>query len=215
MERLTREQVRAYDRHVIRDLRLPGIVLMENAARGLLDECWGMLPPDLHSKRVAVVCGGGNNGGDGYALARHLMNAYADVRLFAAKPVDELRGDAGVNANVCRNLGLPVLPAIGAGFTDYDLVVDCLLGTGLATPPRQEAKRVIRAINAARVPVLACDVPSGLDCDSGRPFDADACVHADRTVTFVAEKAGFPRAREWTGEVHVVGVGVRPASFSG
>ena len=211
MRRITRAQAREVDRVCVDDFGLPGIVLMENAALALRDTCRDMLG-DVRDKRVAIVCGGGNNGGDGYALARHLANAGADVTVHAAKPIDDLTGDAAVNATVCRAMGLPIED--GVNLANADLIVDALLGTGLSSPPREDAAEAIRTVNAHGGPVLAVDVPSGLDADAGRPTGPpSACVRADRTVTFVAEKVGFPRARAWTGEVVVGDIGCPRAAI--
>lgn len=217
MIRLTRNQVREVDRIAIERLGIPGIVLMENASRHaadaalsyLRDHC-GRVASECH---VAVCCGGGNNGGDGYAMARLLANAGCHVRIHAAKPIDELTGDAATNAAVCRNMDLPITD----GFKDLDpvdLIVDALLGTGFHGEVRQPLDRAIRAINAARPPVLAVDVPSGLDCDTGEP--ARETVRAALTVTFVAEKVGFAveSAAAYLGRVIVADIGAPPGLIS-
>ena len=210
MTRLTRAQAREVDRICAEQYGLPTIVLMENAARALLDAC-----RKVGGGWFVVVCGGGNNGGDGFALARHLHNAGEDAIVLAAKPVDEMTGDAGTNARVCRAMGVPIRPVDAAAVREAAkgpscVIVDALLGTGLDRPPRADAAEIIKAINSSRpgCRVVAADVPSGLDCDAGRPFDSDACVRADATVTFVAEKIGISKAGEWTGEVVVADVGV-------
>ena len=209
---LTRAQVREVDRIAIEEIGIPGIVLMENAARGLADAARELVEPA--AARVAIVCGGGNNGGDGYALARHLHNAGAEVRCYAVKPVAELRGDAAVNAGIAERMGLPVetvaergaIEAAAPGWRDSDLVVDALLGTGFAGTVRDPVAAAIERINAAPA-VLAVDIPSGLDADAGEP--SNATVRATATVTFVAEKVGFraAAARPYLGALHVAGIG--------
>ena len=187
---------------------IPTLLLMEHAALALRDVAVAMLPA---RGRVLIVCGGGNNGGDGYALARHLRHAGHEVAVAAAVPLDSLEGDARVNAEIARRLGLPTLfasPDLITGFT-CDLVVDALLGTGATEPPRPEVAALIGSINDSRALRLAVDVPSGLDCDAGTPLgSSNTCVRADKTVTFVAEKIGFPRAAAWTGEVIVADLAV-------
>ena len=209
MNRLTRDQVREVDRRAIHELGLPGIVLMENAARALAEVALEMIGG---RRRVLVVCGGGNNGGDGYAVARHLHNRGAAVSILATKSVAELNGDAATNARVATAMGLSIQSATPAAVraAEVDLIIDALLGTGLTEPPREDAAGLIGAMNAHPAAVLAVDVPSGLDCDTGRPLGA--CVRADRTVTFVAEKAGFSEAaaRAFLGEVSVGDIGVPP-----
>jgi NAD(P)H-hydrate epimerase len=205
VRRLTREQSRELDRICIEVFGIPGLLLMEHAGIALQDACREMLGDRL---RVGIVCGGGNNGGDGYTLARLLANRGSQVRLFATKPFDALQGDAGVNARICERMKLSIEPADPGLVRDasVDLLVDALLGTGLTRPPRPDAVALIDAINANPAPVLAVDVPSGLDCDTGRPI-GDACVRADRTVTMVAEKVGFPHAGAYVGRVTVGDIG--------
>ncbi len=211
---LTREQARRIDRLAEQQLGLPSLVLMENAAINataaiidLLDDRLGIGPADA---RVAVVCGGGNNGGDGYAIARHLHTWGAAVTLYAAKPIDELKGDAATNAAVCRNMRLPIVENPD-NRPKVDLVVDALLGTGFHGEVRPPIDRWIRWINERSGPaVVAIDVPSGLDADRGKP--ADPTIRADLTVTFVDEKAGFasPEAATYLGHVRVAEIGVSP-----
>ena len=199
---LTRRQAREVDRICVEDFGLPGVVLMENAAIALLAACRDVLG-DLTGKRVTIVCGGGNNGGDGYALARHLHNVGAKPTLLPAKR--DLTGDAKINADVAAKMDLPTTDNLDG---DADLIVDALLGTGLTSPPRPDVAGLIRAVNRHPAPTLAVDVPSGLDADTGRPAgDPSACVRADVTCTFVAAKAGFSRAAAWTGRVVVGDIG--------
>jgi NAD(P)H-hydrate epimerase len=207
--RLTRRQVREVDRRAIEEYHVPGIVLMENAARGAADVAWEML--DRRPGSVTIVCGGGNNGGDGLAVARHLHNRGADVHILLAIDPDKYSGDALINWQIVQAMGLEVESARAAGelLSPYacSLIIDALFGTGLSQPPRPDAKSVIEQMNRADVPVLAIDLPSGLDCDSGEPLEL--AVRATRTVTFVAEKAGFANvdSREYTGKVTVADIG--------
>ncbi|MEM8874707.1 MAG: NAD(P)H-hydrate epimerase [Planctomycetota bacterium] len=195
--RLTRAQVREIDRRAIEELGIPGIVLMENAARAVADV--------VDHDRVVIVCGGGNNGGDGYAIARHLHNRDVDVTIVATK--HDLAGDAKINADICRNMDLRTVDDFEPA--DYPCAIDALLGTGLAKPPRPDAAEWIRKIN--QVPTrIAVDVPSGIDCDTGAVLGGEA-VRALTIVTFVAEKVGFPNATEHLGRVIVGDIGVPPS----
>ena len=218
MEPMSREQVRAVDRRAIEELGLPGLVLMENAgsgaARAVLEACAERVrePGDTS---CAIVCGAGNNGGDGYVVARHLALAGARVELFSTATRESLRGDAALNRGVCERLGLAVAEIVTAHQLDRerdrwggaDVLIDGLLGTGFEGEVRPHAAEVIRAANEVEGPLkVALDLPSGLDCDSGRP--SNATFRADLTITFVAPKLGFGRAGEWTGRVVVVGIGV-------
>lgn len=212
MPGLTRKQVREVDRIAIEEYGIPGVVLMENAARGVADVAVAMLA-GAAGPRVLIVCGGGNNGGDGFAVARHLhVRGVAVVVVETADP-GTLPPDAQVNRDILGRIGsIPVVAAGGApAFEGFTLIVDALLGTGATSPPRPAADELIRRMNAAGRPILAIDLPSGLDCDAGRPL-GDACVWATKTVTFVAEKAGFasPESRAYTGEVVVADIGAPP-----
>ena len=203
---LDRDSVRAVDRAAIAEYGIPGIVLMENAARALAVEARAMLPETAGS--VVIVCGSGNNGGDGWALARHLHNAGSDITI-APLGAPREGGDAALNRRICRNMNL--LEIVGddlpARLADCDLVVDAIFGTGLDRPVTGAAATVIESINDSGRPVLAVDVPSGLDCDTGQPLGST--VRAARTVTFVARKPAMnvESAGAYTGEVVVADIG--------
>ncbi len=190
---------------------MPSIVLMENAARNAaaaIDE-----HVRHHRSEVAVVCGGGNNGGDGYAIARHLHRLGHVVTLHAAVHPADLKGDAATNCAIAQSLGLTIQPA--ADPPQGQVVVDAVLGTGFpGGTVRPAAAAAIEAINAARderhALIVAIDLPSGLDCDSGEP--GWPTVVADLTVTFAARKVGFanPAAQPYLGHVVVCDIGVLP-----
>lgn len=143
--------------------------------------------PTAH--RIVIVCGGGNNGGDGYVLARFAQAAGLTVSVLAAVPVDRLQGDARQAWEDWKASGGRVQEFSPALLNDGEVVVDALLGTGLHSAVREDAAQVIAAINSSGRPVLAIDVPSGLDSDTGVPL-GDA-IRADCTVTFVALKTGL------------------------
>jgi NAD(P)H-hydrate epimerase len=208
---LTRDQVRAVDHRAIHDYGMPGVILMENAGRGAA----AVLLAQGVTGRVVLCCGKGNNGGDGFVIARHLDNHGLDVRVLLFARPEELTGDAGVNFHIISRSSLSIAvcvpvddAALRAELAGAAWVVDALFGTGLSGPVRPPFDRVIGAINAAGKPVLAVDIPSGLDCDAGQPLGPT--VRATRTLTFVAEKVGFaqPEARAWLGAVDVVDIGV-------
>jgi NAD(P)H-hydrate epimerase len=211
MLRLTREQVREIDRRAIEEFHIPGIVLMENAARAVVDVALEMLQ-GRPRPAVAIVCGGGNNGGDGLAVARHLHNAGFHVEVVNAS-TRPYSGDAAVNYRVARAMRLSEWSMYEAAddvinCDAVDMVVDSLFGTGLSRPPEEDHERLIRLMNGCGLPILAVDVPSGLDCNTGEPL-GPSCVRAKRTVTFVAEKAGFanPESKQFTGEITVGDIG--------
>jgi NAD(P)H-hydrate epimerase len=178
-------QVRALDAWEIEKRRVPGYTLMTRAAEGALKILRARWP---QARRIAVVCGGGNNGGDGYALARLARAAGLEALVFAATPPDKLTGDALRAQEDFVAAGGLAHPFAAEALAGSDVIVDGLLGTGAKGPPRPEALSVIRAINAARRPVLALDIPSGVDADTGGVHEA---VRAELTVTFVAFKSGL------------------------
>jgi NAD(P)H-hydrate epimerase len=191
---------------------IPGLLLMERAGRGLLRSILARRP-DLHRHRVAIVCGRGNNGGDGLVLARLLRERGLWPDLLLTVSQDSLKGDAADNARRAAGCGF-VLRMAGererarlAQLSRHDLVVDALLGTGLSGPARGEAEAWIQAMNAAAAPVVAVDIPSGLSADTGAM--AGAAVSAAWTVTMGMPKLGFlfPPARALVGEVDVVDLG--------
>lgn len=199
---LTRKQVRAVDRIAIEQLGIPGIVLMENAGRNAAEIIGKQVSP---LDQIAILCGAGNNGGDGYVIARHLVNAGFNVQLVCAKPPEQLSGDAVVNAAIALRMNIPVVTL--DVLTPQHIVIDALLGTGFHGDVRPELIDYIQACqNKARV--FAIDLPSGMDCDSGQP--SNATVKADHTITFVARKTGFDAegSHHFTGKVHVVDIGV-------
>lgn len=212
---LSREQVRGFDRWAIETLGIPGVVLMENAGRGAAERILEFLggKPDA---RVSIFCGAGNNGGDGYVIARHLANRglRPDVILCARR--DKIQGDALVNLEIIEKMGLAVsrmkfedLAGQVWFFTaGRSLLVDALFGTGLSGPLREPYPELIGALNQSGIDIAGVDIPSGLDCDSGEPLGET--IKAKFTVTFAARKSGFdrPEARAYVGEVYCVDIGI-------
>jgi NAD(P)H-hydrate epimerase len=216
---LSREAVRRVDRLAVERYGIPSVVLMENAALGLRERALELLA-SVRARRAVVVAGPGNNGGDGFALARHLHNAGCEVVALTSVDLDAYAGDAATNLRVIRAMGIrvarleaPAGPAVLETAAQAPaLLVDALLGTGAAEAARGTVRSAILHMNRLRSPgvrVLAVDVPSGLDCDSGAPAGGGDAVEADATVTFVALKPGFLRlgAQRWTGEVTVADIG--------
>ena len=205
MQRLTRNQLREIDRRSAADFHLPTIVLMENAARGAADVALSMLPD--HPAAVCILCGGGNNGGDGLAIARHLHNAGHRVIISLAIDPAKFTGDALTNWQICQAMKLPTAAYDPSHVTGMALLIDAIFGTGLDQPPRDPFGKIAQDIAASGAAVLAIDVPSGLDCDTGLPMGS--AIRATKTVTFVSEKTGFANAqsRPFTGEIIVKPIG--------
>lgn len=213
---LTRDQVRRVDQIAIQRYRIPGIVLMENAARGAAEAIGRRWPPPAD---VLILCGGGNNGGDGLAIVRHLVNRGYDATIGLCVDPAKYAGDALTNWEIVRRMNVATVALTPEWLDvsakdpteDPDLVVDAIFGTGLTKPPRDPFPKIVAAVDrwrAAGAAVVAIDLPSGLDCDTGHPL-GPAAVKADLTVTFVGLKAGFlrERAAAYTGQVVVADIG--------
>jgi NAD(P)H-hydrate epimerase len=206
--RLTRAQVREVDRRAIEHYHIPGIVLMENAAIHAAHLAFEML--NNLPKSAAIICGDGNNGGDGLAIARHLHNRGININLILAQ--GDFKGDAAINHQIIRAMSLKthsiqVAKSILNPYTT-NLIIDALFGTGLTRPITGDLATLIQQMNDSNLPTLAIDLPSGLDCDTGNPL-SPACIKATRTVTFVAEKSGFanPASKQYTGEITIADIG--------
>lgn len=208
--RLTRSQLQQADQIAIQDYGIPGILLMENAARNLSRIIHEIC--DASSLRIMIVCGSGNNAGDGYAAARHLSNMGHSIRIVALKPFDQLQGDARLMAGIVNKMRLEMTLDPDAISPDNDVIVDAIFGTGLSRPPEGVFARAIERINQlpSDVQRVAVDIPSGLDCDTGIPLGM--AIRAHQTVTFLAEKIGFshPQANVYTGKVTVTDIGAPP-----
>jgi NAD(P)H-hydrate epimerase len=221
---LTRQQVREVDRRAIADYGMTGLVLMENAGRGATDFLCRLLKEPSPSGRgqgegaakVTIVCGKGNNGGDGFVIARHLDLRGIEVKTLLLADPSELTGDAAANFQILQtaNLSIEVFnaPLDVARFTQQlagaSWLVDALLGTGAIGEPKSPYAEAIDLMNAAGKPILAIDLPSGLDCDTGTA--SRHTVRATATCTFVAPKPGFftPTAAPYLGQLHVQDIGV-------
>lgn len=219
---LTRDAARRLDHLAVERFGMSLLVLMENAARALADACAAELQPErsIAQANVLIACGGGNNGGDGLAAARHLANAGARVRLLLAQ--GPRTPETTTNHRICLAMGLTILGpdadplrTLDAAWPAHDpphLIVDALLGTGLDRPVEGPMAALIHALDArARaqaLPVVAADIPTGLCAQTGRPLGV--AMHASVTVTFAALKPGLlvPGASAWTGRVVVGDIGV-------
>ncbi|HDQ46416.1 MAG TPA: NAD(P)H-hydrate dehydratase [bacterium] len=215
---LTAAQMRESDRRTIEEVGIPGLLLMENAGLGIVGLVSSILK-DVPSPRILILCGRGNNGGDGLVAARHLINrGYAvDVRL-AGDP-DSLRGDALQNYRMLTGMSVPVHSLLRASQLPKppgpDLIVDALLGTGVAGPVTGLISEIIRWINDRSCPVISVDIPSGLQADNGR-FEG-ACVRADYTATMAELKVGLalPPGRDLAGKITIVDIGSPPSVAAG
>jgi NAD(P)H-hydrate epimerase len=217
---MSREEVRRVDAWAIKEIGVPGVVLMENAGRSCAELARQKLA-GVANPTVCIFCGAGNNGGDGYVIARHLLNAGITTRVVLCGEREKVQGDARINLDILERLGHPVEPLdpgkegatarIQSFGRDASLIIDALFGTGLQGPLKPQYRTIIEAINALGHPILAVDIPSGLDCDTGEPLGV--AIRAAYTVTFVAVKKGFfasGHAADYTGELYVASIGVEP-----
>ena len=214
------DEVHAFDAWAINELGIPGVVLMENAGRS----CAELIEKELAgaaNPKVCIFCGTGNNGGDGYVIARHLLNSSFRVVVVVCGDGKKIKGDAKKNLDILERLGQPIkqlnlkdsdIPGQVETFSaNADMLVDSLFGTGLSGQLSDEYKQLIKSINAQHCPILAVDIPSGLDCDTGKHLGA--AIKANYTVTFVAVKKGFTStntAAPYTGEIFVASIGIEP-----
>jgi len=224
-EVMSRAEVRDVDRRAIEEFGLPGGVLMENAGRGCVD--W--LVELGASGRVVICAGKGNNGGDGFVIARHLENRGIDVRVLLFANPETLQGDAKINYETIERAATPIRvladfqsennfeSVVNEELASADWIIDALLGTGTEGSLREPFPAIISAINRASAHTLAIDLPSGQDCDTGLPLNPGnpVAVNANFTATFVARKLGFENSssRDFTGEVRVIDIGVPHSMF--
>ncbi len=210
MQALTREQIREIDRRAIEDYGVAGVVLMENAGRNAAELIRANLKEMDQPAAVCILCGRGNNGGDGFVIARHLCNAGMNVEIILPADPEKLAPDAKVNHDIASKMEIPIHPfaeaEAAACVSRAHVVVDALLGTGFSGEVRPPLDQAIELINSANHALkIAIDVPSGLDCNTGQP--AAPTVRADLTITFVAPKVGFASAAAYTGRVLTADIG--------
>ncbi len=197
-----RQAMRAHDAQCIDQYGIPGIVLMENAGSGAAEVALHMTSS---SSIMAIVCGRGNNGGDGWAMARHLANHGRTVRLIELDQPDP-KSDAGLHRAVAMAMNIPITDQLTAMDT-AEYIVDAILGTGLDREVHGNTRAAIEYLNASTSTVLAMDIPSGLHADRGCPMPI--AVHATTTVTMGGWKQGFecPQASAYTGEILTIDIG--------
>ncbi len=219
---MSRQAAQAFDAYAIQTLGIPGVVLMENAGRGVVEVLVG--PLGLNPlKRSVVFCGAGNNGGDGFVIARHLINHGIAVQVVLCTDPSRLRGDAQINYEICCRMHIPMavldvesselLVKVRSLVIGCDVIVDAIFGTGLKGELTEPFVRLISCLNAQNIPIAAVDIPSGLECDTGLPLPVS--IEAIATITFGGLKQGFvqaPQSRKATGRVFVASIGAEPSA---
>lgn len=220
MRILNADQMREADRRTIQDIGLASLVLMENAGRQVVAAIESLYP-DLAERSVAIVCGKGNNGGDGFVVARTLQQRGVDVSVFVIGKVAEIKGDARINLEILGRIGQDVVEVAdetawelhGTEITGHDLIIDAMFGTGLKAPLTGFYETVVADINEGGVPIVSIDMPSGMSADTcdliGDAIDATA------TVTLGAPKLPLvlPPAESKSGEVVIADIGIPAEVF--
>jgi NAD(P)H-hydrate epimerase len=220
----SRAALRELDRRAVEDYHLPILVLMENAGRAVAHAALRHLATAGAKRRVLILAGPGNNGGDGLVAARHLHNAGIAVTILLLTPREHYKDAAAAQLAIVEAMKLQI-ETLSPGHPELrdwlvealpeDLIIDALFGTGLSRAPDGLAAEVIVAANKSGHPILAIDIPSGLDCDTGMPAGqptvggggADTVIRALETVSFCGSKKGFPKARPFTGKVTIADIG--------
>ena len=192
---LTAAQAREIDRLAQQRYGLSTLALMENAGAAVARHACSFSP----SRKIAIICGKGNNGGDGFVAARHLRAAGRLVDVYSVSPAEKLRGEAKINAAILAKCGQKInvvrertVGRYARRIASAGLVIDALLGTGLNAPVKGVYRSLINCINVSGRRVISVDIPSGLDADTGKAWGA--CVEAGTTVTFIAPKTGMLKA---------------------
>jgi NAD(P)H-hydrate epimerase len=215
MRILNAAQMREADRRAIDDIGIPSLVLMENAGRQAVAAMEAMYS-DLTDRRVGLLCGRGNNGGDGFVIARTLAQRGVDVAVYVIGRVADVRGDARVNLEILGRLGLTVVEVSDSQawelhfseVSDCTLIVDAIFGIGLSAPVSGFIESVITDVNASGIPVVAIDLPSGLSADSAEPIGPS--IEAGLTVTLAAPKLPLvlPPGETRAGDIVIADIGI-------
>ncbi len=205
---VTSTQMAQMDAFSIEEMQIPGLVLMENAGRGTVDIAKALLSK-INGTKVVIFCGPGNNGGDGYVVARHLLNAGFDVKTIVLANREKIKGDALVNFLILENMGHP-LHFIKESFFSLDekadLIIDAMLGTGVKGELSSPYDKAVEWINAQKTLVLAVDIPTGVNADNGAV--GNHVIKADATATMALHKRGllFSPGREYAGDISIVDI---------
>ena len=215
MRILNAAQMREADRHTIEDIGIPSLVLMENAGRQVVSAIEAAYESQLEG-RVAVLCGRGNNGGDGFVVARTLLQRGIEAAVFVIGSVEAVRGDARVNLDILGRLGATVVEISDeqtwelhfSEISQCSLIVDAIFGTGLKAPLGGMMETVVADVNASGIPIVSIDLPSGLSADT--PHLIGDCIDASLTVTLAAPKLPLvlPPAEAHAGDVVIADIGI-------
>ena len=198
MRYITSQQMKEIDRRTQDVFGIPSLILMENAGGGAACVALDMVK-DLDSKKVICVCGRGNNGGDGFVCARHLINNAVVTEIFLIGGPSKLKADAKINFDILRKMKVKIrflksdknFKLFKEKLKGAELIIDAIFGIGLSGEIKEPYRSIIKVMNKSKKPILAIDVPSGLDATEGKVLGV--CVKATKTVTFALPKTGFFR----------------------
>lgn len=207
MKVLSVREMEELDRRAIEDEGIPSLTLMENAGRRVSETVVDMLDP-LSEKRIAVFCGTGNNGGDGFVAARYLARQGIGVQVYIVGNRSRIKGDPAINLNILEEMGIGAKEIDSPVDTDADVIIDAIFGIGLKGEVKEPIKSIIADLNRYRAPIISVDVPSGLDADTGKVLGE--AIKAKETVTMQFAKKGFyiNNGPEYTGKVRIVDIGI-------
>jgi len=213
MELISCQEMKEMDSYAINTVGIPSIVLMENAALKVINNI------DLNYNNYTVVCGRGNNGGDGLAIARHLIIKGKKVRIYIAGDLKSGTEDFNINLNILKNLKAEIinikdekeLLQLKEDLSVSDITIDALFGIGLKRNIEGLYLEIIKMINNESKQIISVDIPSGIDGDTGKPMGI--CVKADKTVTFHKMKKGLLNCGNYTGEIIVEDIGIPNIQF--
>lgn len=210
---LTAQEMAEFDRMAIEDFGIDEVILMENAGLAVANVARRLLGGDTTGKKVGVLVGKGNNGGDGLVAARHLQNWGAQVNLVLAPDRRDLRDLPTRELEMAEKTGALAV-GHGSGLGRAHLLVDALLGYNIRGNPKEPLAGLIERANASKTRILAVDIPSGLDATTGEP--GDPCIVADTTVTLGLPKAGFlsPRAKRCVGRLCLADISFPPPLYA-
>ncbi len=222
MRYITSQQMKEIDRRAIEEFGVPSLVLMENAGRGAAGVALDMVS-DKTDKKVICVCGKGNNGGDGFVCARHLINNGIDTEIFLTGEPSGLKGDAKINFDILRKMKVKIrilksdkdLELFNERLKDAQLIIDAIFGIGLSGEIKEPYSKAIRTMNQCKKSILAIDVPSGLDASTGNILGV--CIKARKTVSFGLPKTGFRENQgpSSTGELIIADISIPKQLLTG
>uniref|UniRef100_A0A7C4YGF8 Bifunctional NAD(P)H-hydrate repair enzyme n=1 Tax=candidate division WOR-3 bacterium TaxID=2052148 RepID=A0A7C4YGF8_UNCW3 len=212
MKVLSVQESREIDRYVIEEIGIPGIVLMENAGLSVFEMIREYFETDK-LKKVLIVAGKGNNGGDGFVVARHFFNEGCKVSLILLCDKEDLKGDALTEFKIIQKLGIDYIrfkkmEELNKEIESSDIIVDAIFGTGFKGKPDNEIKEIIKAINESGKPVFSIDIPSCVDGDNGNVEDVAVKAIATCTMGFIKKGLLFYPGREYAGEIYIGDIGI-------